>query len=250
MGFDRLFRLLFLCWLGLAALLAQAQAPLRIGTLDIPPFGLRSETGQAEGAFYGLGQRIAALAQEAPDNQLLPTARLYALLQRRQLDLAISSRSLDRDMGLIRLGQVWQFEGVIVYHKDSRLAPRQLNDFSGKQLGRLKDSCPAVARVPGVRIYELSEYGQGLRMLVAKRLDGLCAERYGLLYAARDEPEALFTMAEPFPFLTTPVWVFANPKLDPQRIERLRQAVVQVQREGEMEKQMAPYLPKRIYGSQ
>lgn len=246
----RRYLLRLLCCLScLAAFAAQPAAkPLRIGTLDIPPFGLRDENGRPQGAFFGLGQQIAKLAGVKADNQLLPTARLYAMLQRRQLDLTISSRSLDRDMGLLQLGQIWQFEGVIVYHRDSRLAPRELGDFAGKLVGRLKDSCPGVAKTPGVRVYDLTDYGQGLRMLVAKRLDGLCAERYGLLYAAQEEPEALFKIAEPFQFLTTPVWVYANPQLDPDQLKRLRAAVAEVQRNGEMERQMAPYLPKRLHG--
>ncbi|MEH6459047.1 substrate-binding periplasmic protein [Chitinimonas sp. JJ19] len=234
------FRLLLISLLFTVTALAQA-ASLRLGTLDVTPYGYLGADKQADGAFYQLTNRVAERAGLPYQNTLYPTARLYAMLQRRQIDLAISSLKLDEQMGLIKLGTISQLEGVILYRAQLPLKPRQLEEFKPYLIGRLNGTCPLLQR-KGHRLYEVSDYRQAMRMLVAGRLDGLCGELGGLSPALNAEPAVQPLLAPPFVFLTTDVFLYANPKLPATTLQQLSRATAALNSEGEPQRILKRYV--------
>jgi ABC-type amino acid transport substrate-binding protein len=223
--------------------------PLRAGTLDIPPYGLVDAQGAPDGVLYQLTNRVMQLAGLPYVNRLYPTARLYALLAHRDLDLAISSRQLDRDMGLVKLGKVWQIEGMLLYRPDLPVHPHALDDFSPYLIGRLTGTCPTLTRA-GMHMTDLADIEQGLRMLAANRIDAICGERGGLHYAMRHSTEGEIIAAQTFTFLRSDAWLFANPKLAPATLEKLRVALGDMMQSGEADKLVARYIkPSEPNGS-
>ncbi|MBV8465924.1 MAG: transporter substrate-binding domain-containing protein [Burkholderiales bacterium] len=224
---------------------AHAERVVRLGTADVAPYGLMKPDGQADGVFLQLGNLIATRAGLPHENGLYPPARLYAMLQRHELDLAISSRSLDRDIGLVNLGKVGQMEGRIVYRDTLNIDPHGLADFSPYLIGRIGATCPPLARA-NMRLYDLSDYDQGYRMLMAGHLDALCGDSGGLSSAIRhivgDKPVPL----KSFTFLTTDVWVYANPQLPAAERKKLHDAIEAMQAGGEIERFLAQQLPSLI----
>lgn len=234
-----LARLLIACLLLLP--LAHADAPLRIGTLAIAPYGYLDASGEPDGALYRLANRIAEQAGQPYDNAVYPPARLYAMLERHRLDLAMSSRDLERDMGLVQLARIWQLEGWILYRKTLALQPAGLADFRPYTIGRLNGTCPPLQRA-GVKLYTISDQAQGLRMLAAGRIDGLCGDAGSLTLALRSVPAAAPQLAPPFVFLRADVHLYANPELPAARQGLLREAALQLARSGETARLMAGYL--------
>lgn len=214
---------------------------LRMGTLGIPPYGFIDQTGKANGAFYALANRLARDSGFAYDNNIYPTARLYAMLERRQLDLAITSLSVDSTMGMIDIGTVWRVEGVILYRKQLAFSPRDVNDFKPYLIGRLSGSCPPLARA-GLKLYDLRNYEQGLRMIAAGRLDGLCGEMGGLRPALKSEAQGADRLAAPFVFVSADVHIFANPSLAKSEIDRLRSTLAELNRTGEVSRIISPFV--------
>jgi ABC-type amino acid transport substrate-binding protein len=225
----------------LLALPSFAIEPLRIGTIDVPPYGMMDNEGATDGVLYQLGSRIAQRTGLPYNNLLYPTGRVYAMLTHRQLDLAISSRSLDRDLGLVNLGKVWQMEGILLYRANLPLAdPRTLADFAPFTIGRLTGTCPPLLRA-GLQVKDVSDYSQGLRLLAANRLDALCGDRGGLQYALRRDtsspPPRMFT------FLTSDVWAYANPSLSQATLTQLRNATTEMVKSGEAARLIERYVP-------
>ncbi|QNM95858.1 substrate-binding periplasmic protein [Chitinimonas koreensis] len=234
-----LARLLIACLLLLP--LAHADAPLRIGTLAIAPYGYLDASGEPDGALYRLANRIAEQAGQPYENALYPTARLYAMLERRRLDLAMSSRDLTKDMGLVQLARVWQLEGQILYRKALPIQPTQATDFRPYLVGRLNGTCPPLQRA-GVPLYTVGDLAQGLRMLAVGRIQGLCGDAGALGQALRSEPAAAQQLAPPLVFLRADVHLYANPELPAARQNLLREAALQLARSGETARLMAGYL--------
>lgn len=228
----------FVCFAGTPT----ERMPIHIGTLDVAPYGFTNHAGKPSGAFVELVNRIAARADVLADNALYPTARLYALLQQRQLDLALTSMSLDQTAGYVDLGKLWRFRGVILYRKQLGLAPQKLDDFKPYLIGRLNETCRPLKR-DVFRVYELSDLSQGVKMMVAGRLDGLCGEMGGIRPALTNlSASEMSTLALPFEFLTADVRLYANPALPKQTLDKLKRAVTDIVKEGEAERIIVPYM--------
>lgn len=229
-----------LCLLFLAPLQA-AEPRLRLGVIAVPPYGYENSRGQPDGAFYQLTLRVAQQAGIPADAALYPPARLYALMQYHQLDLAISSLPLDKQMGMSNLGKLMQMEGVLLYRRQLPITPHALADFKPYLIGRLTNSCPVLQR-EGHRYYDLSDYKQGVRMLAAGRLDALCGDSGALGYLVRSEYGKGQSFAPPFVFLWTDVFLFANPALSADVRNKLAASVASLNREGETLRIVGRYL--------
>jgi ABC-type amino acid transport substrate-binding protein len=200
-----------------------AAAALRVGLMDVAPYGYAGHDGQPDGAYVRLAREIVTEAGFEPSLAIYPTARLYAMLQARQLDLTLSSRNLDRDLGWVQLGRVGQFEGWILTRRGTPM-PSSFEALKGKLIGRMGGTCPPLARA-GLSLYTVRDYPQGLRMLAVGRIDALCGERAGLEMAERREAALRHAFNPPWVFLTADVRVYANPGLQLAVIDRLRRAV-------------------------
>lgn len=230
-----------LACLALICLPSLAGGPLRLGTVAVAPYGMDDAHGEADGIFYQLASRIAQQAGLPFRNALYPTGRLYAMLTHREIDLAVSSRQLDRDLGLVNLGKIWQLEGIILYRASLPMAPKQIGDFKPYSIGRLPGTCPTLAR-SGMQLYELADFHQGLRMLAAGRVDGLCGDRNSLSYLLAHTSDANM-VTRSFTFLTSDVWVFASPTLDAATQAKLRTAADGLLKSGEAQKLIERYIP-------
>jgi ABC-type amino acid transport substrate-binding protein len=224
-----------------AALCAPA---LRVGTFDVVPFGMHDGDGNIDGIFAQFANQVAQRAKIGYSHQLYPPGRLYALLQHHQLDLAVSSRNLDRDFGLIKLGKLWQLEGVIVYRANLPVEPHQLGDFSPYLIGRLTGSCPTLVK-SGMRLYDLSDLNQGLHMLAAGRIDGLCSDRASIGFIMQHDVVAADAGLHSFTFLSTDVWLFANPRLDAGTLATLQAATDELYRSGDALRLVERYIATR-----
>ncbi|MBV8660293.1 MAG: transporter substrate-binding domain-containing protein [Burkholderiales bacterium] len=214
------------------------EPPLRVGTVSVAPYGMTDAHGQPSGAFYELLNAIIDEAGLARSHTIYPPQRLYTLIQHRKVDLVLSSRSLDHDYGMVNLGTLSKMEGVIVY-RDDRPEPRSLSDMSADLIGRLGATCPSLARA-GMQLYDLSDLGQGLRMLQAGRLGGVCTETAALSMAASAAPKDMVHL-HAFVFLTSDVWLFAQPNLPPTTQAALKHAVESVTQNGTVARIMAKY---------
>ena len=140
-----MYRRFFLFLVLLMHLTVRGEPTLRLGTLNVPPYGEPDAQGRPSGAYTELLNAIVNAAGLQGNQALYPPQRLYALIQHREVDLVLSSRSLDRDYGMINLGTLSKMDGVIVY-RDDRAEPRTLQDMSGDLIGRLGGTCPSLAR--------------------------------------------------------------------------------------------------------
>ena len=222
----------------LMSLAVHAEPVLRLGTVSVAPYGMTDAHGQASGAFYELLNAIVDEAGLPHSHAIYPPQRLYTLLQHRKVDAVLSSRSLDHDYGMVNLGTLSKMEGVIVY-RDDRPVPQSLSDMSDDLIGRIGATCPSLARA-GMHLYDLSELGQGLRMLQAGRLGGVCAETAALSMAAAAAPADIVHLRA-FSFLTTDVWLFVQPSLPNATQEALKRAVATVTQNGTVARIMAKY---------
>lgn len=68
---------------------------LKIGTMDLPPYGWIDEQGQKQGIIYEMGQEIGIRSGMPFTNEIYPFNRLLQMLKNGELDL-ISSQAHQR----------------------------------------------------------------------------------------------------------------------------------------------------------
>ncbi len=236
-----MLRCVVLCAVALLTF-ARADDVLHIGTLDVAPYGEASNDGKLKGVFATIAEQVIGRAGYSFEDELYPPARLYALLKLKAIDVAISSRNLDLDYGLVNLGKVGEMRGLIVYRADLPVAPKATTDFSPYLIGRLGGTCPTLARAH-MRLYNLDDYLQGYRMLAAHRVDALCGESGALAFSWKQASNPHFPALKSFNFLNSDMWLFANPDMPAATQVRLREALNSMRSAGEIQRIISQEIP-------
>ena len=117
-------------------------------------------------------------------NEMKPYPRVIAEIESGQADVAVMFVSPEADRTGISLGQVVQ-ERIVIVMRAAAPAIRRLNDLNGRYVGHVRgsrygaafDDHTGIIRVP------VTDAEQGLRMLLAGRLDAMASTEHSLLYS-------------------------------------------------------------------
>lgn len=142
---------------------AEAPYTLRIGTMDLAPYGGTHPNGKKFGIVYQLHQEIGKRSGLAFTNEIYPFPRMVDMLKHGELDLLTAqphTSTLDAGDQLIVQNKINLIAGTT---KDSGL--KSIEDLKGKHfIYILHASYPSLKDIPG-NIYRVNNYKIMLKML-------------------------------------------------------------------------------------
>lgn len=170
--------------LTLSSAVCQAGTPLRIATIDGPPWGYMGADGKPAGMMFEISSRIAQEAGFSYTNQLTPYARIAPEMAQGKTDFVLRFSSEEMVKVAIPLTTVVTMPVIAIGPEGSRF--QSLEDLRGKTVGVVRKSryTDAFDNDPMIRKYEADNYLQIVRMLKIKRLDAGVGASAGLLYSA------------------------------------------------------------------
>lgn len=157
---------------------------LRIGTIDVPPFGMRSADNKPSGIMYEISNRIAEEAGFTYTNTLLPYARTSFDLEDGSIDFVVRFNNEELPKISHQLVAVVSMPSIIVARRGTTMT--SLADLHGKTVGILRGGQfdGKFATDNAIKKYGANDYVQILRMLQAGRLDAAIGSNVGLYYSA------------------------------------------------------------------
>ena len=150
---------------------AEQPTILKIGTMDLPPYGWKDSQNEKHGIIYELNQEIGIRSGFSFTNNILPHNRMYQMLKRGHLDL-ISSQAHQAalDAG-DKLAVQFNINVIVVAKKGSGI--QKIEDFKGKKLiYHHSASYPQLDELPPEEINRVNSYKQSLKMLYSRPYDG------------------------------------------------------------------------------
>jgi len=230
-----------LCGLGLV--FAQgAKDVLRIGSMDLPPWGFYGLKGEPVGVVYEMNEEIGRHSGMRYTNELLPFARMLEMLKHGELDM-ISSQSHTAALAAgDPLVPLYKIDVVVVMRNNS--TAHTLAELKGARLVyHLGASYSQLEGLPA-EIYRVNDYRQSVLMLHSRPwVDGAVFSAPSFFYwinkleLSRDEFGAIIPVE-----LGKVQWVFVRHGLPEDIRTRIEQAVAEVTAAGTYEKLVEKYV--------
>lgn len=230
-----------LCCLGLGS--AQTvDGVLRIGSMDLPPWGFHGLKGECMGVVYEMNEEIGRRSGMRYTNELLPFARMLEMLKHGELDM-ISSQSHTAALAAgVQLVPLYTIDVVAVMRKNS--SAHTIAELKGARLVyHLGASYSQLEGLPA-EIYRVNDYRQSVQMLHSRPwVDGAVFSAPSFYYwinklgLNRDEFGAIIPVE-----LGKVQWVFVRHGLPEDIQARIVQAVAEVTAAGTYEKLVKIYV--------
>nr|WP_320192605.1 transporter substrate-binding domain-containing protein [uncultured Desulfobacter sp.] len=158
---------------------------LKIGTMDLPPYGWKDSQNEIHGIIYELNQEIGIRSGFSFTNKILSHNRMYDMLKHGDVDL-ISSQAhqaaLDAGDKL-----TIQFNINVIAATKKECGIQRIEDFKGKKLiYHHSASYLQLDRLPPQEICRVNSYRQSLRMLHDRGYDGAIFSEPAYYYWMQD----------------------------------------------------------------
>jgi len=235
--------LLFAC----SACAAHAtQDTIEIRTLGFPPYGINNQ-GELSGIYYDLANLIVANAGYSPNNQIIPYARIVKSIKFGGADLTIMYRNPTLDGYVDYLGALPSKSTVVIGLQDNPFG--KIAELSGKKIAYIRGAkfTDQIENDKSIEKHLISSYAQGMRMLIAGRIDALMGPLHPIKTAVSEFNEInhkKIQLGEPLVVETRSPWVQISKKrasyID---IEKLKQSFMELQRKNTFQTLKAKYTP-------
>lgn len=217
----------------LISLTAMAAPPyLKLGSMELPPYGWINNEGERCGIVYQLNEQLAKRYGTHYFNEIIPFSRMYEMLKSGQIDL-ISSQPHDEALDAGEKLAIIQTNHIIAATKQGVIL-HSVDDLKGKTvLYHSGASYPRLDAIAG-SIHYVPNYQTSLAML--HKLEGVDA-------AIFSEPAYYYWMGKlgftPPDFgkpvlieADRPQWVFVNRKLSDETKQQIKTIVDALYQEG------------------
>jgi len=198
---------------------------LNIVTLGLSPYGYYDKKN-ATGLSYEVGNKLAEAAGYTPNNVIAPLARAVSDIASGDADIVIMLPSPEVNKVAYNLGSVLYIENVIIGRAETPM--RSLREVRGKVLATVRGAKydDRISKANGIATYPTENYAQSLKMLMAKRVDGVVGPQLGIYHAANKLRVPRRAFGKPLVLSTSPARLFlSNMTVTPERVRRLRQAL-------------------------
>lgn len=235
------------------AVWAQTDPRLTVhGDYAFPPYSYLQD-GQARGIDVELMQELSQRSGIAFDIQLVPFKRVIESLRLGTVDLGMAVlRNAEREAFAIYSGVLHNSTYVLFAPKGREFRFDSLESLRGKNIGRVRgffisEAFDAEVAAGRIMVSESAAAEQGIKMLMAGRVDAISGQSVVTRYLAREM--GLADRLSALPQALTPdrpaylVLSRASAMPDKERIsERLRQALEAMHRDGTVERIEARYM--------
>ncbi len=147
----------------LFSLSVQAEKTLRIGTMDLPPYGWEDGSHKKHGIIYEMNEEIGKRSGLKFTNQILPFKRMFKMLKNGDLDLISSQPHKDALEAGEKLTVQHDVSVILVPKRDLQIA--SINDLANKSIAHHHGaSYPALDSL-NITITRVSDYREMVKQL-------------------------------------------------------------------------------------
>ena len=225
------------------AAVCQGAAPLRIATIDGPPWGFLGADGQPTGMMFEISNRIAQEAGFTSTNQLIPYARIAPDMEHGKIDFVLRFSSEEMVKQVTPVAVVVTMPVIALGRQGSRF--RDVADLRGTTVGVVRKSryTDQFDNDPLIRKVEADNYLQIVRLLKMKRLDAGVGASAGLFYSAHMAGIKADELGVPLVIGSNDfVLHFSKTTGNPEVLKALNMAVKRLNQRGEIKKIIDSYM--------
>jgi len=199
---------------------------LKIGTMDLPPYGWEDSQHEKHGIIYELNQEIGTRSGFSFNNKILPHNRMYQMLKNGKIDL-ISSQAHQAAMDAgDKLAVQFNINVIVATKKGSGI--HKIEDLKGQKLiYHHSASYPQLDGLPPKEIIRVQRYQQILKMLYSRPYNGGVFSEPAYYYWMQ---EIGFTTADFGKVITIECnkeqWIFVRKEL-PQKVRIILKRIVE-----------------------
>jgi polar amino acid transport system substrate-binding protein len=223
----------------LAALPVRAE-PLRIAAVDTAPYGFMQD-GEPAGLACEAALALAAGAGFEPATVLVSRAEALRRLASGEADMAVMTGGPPSDAAITNLGPVAVSSFIVLGRAGTAL--RTPRDLPGKTVATVRGAPedPALSTRCGVAVLPVANAANGLKLLLAGRVDAVAGERLVLLQAAAAMNLPAKPLGDPLPLSEISVDLLAATHLEPEAAARLARTLARLAADGTLETISARY---------
>ena len=155
-----------------------------LATSTVKPWGFADTDRTRKGMLIDFQNTLFSRANIAVNNVLEPYPRVIQDIEKGDADIAVMFVSPQANRIAHSLGNVLS-ERIVIVVKAGSKEYRSLDDFNGQNIGQVRGSKygDAFDNHPGITRVALTDVEQGLKMLLAGRLDAMASTEHSLLFA-------------------------------------------------------------------
>ena len=214
--------------------LAQVSQPLVIRTIGFAPYGI--STPQLGGIYYETANILAQEAGFTPNNNIAPYARIIEELKAGRADLTIMFKYDELDDYVIYIAPLAPLKTVVIglngteFKNYDQLKHKTIAYLRGAHFSDTIDNDPAIIK------YKTADFLQGVRMLMAGRVDAIIGPIDPILSAAAQMNKNIDLFGTPLIVAERTPWIQLS--IQSKHIgeqNRLKAAYIKIKQQGVIE---------------
>lgn len=239
--FNNIFKILIGAFLVLMffSIPASRAEPLRIATLDLMPYGFIDSKKKTVGVLFDLGSKIAEEAGFSFSNEIYPFARILKMMEDGRVDIAITSPHKSMEEVAVPIAEVCSAENIVIGPKGTEF--NSLKDLHGKTIGVVRGANydDAFYYDTAIKKYPIGDYTQGIKLIFAKRIDGMAGPELGILFEAFHIGYKEEDFGKPLLLNAEWAWLFYSKKtVNDEKMEKLKATIVKLLQNGTVQQIM------------
>ncbi|MCA6060182.1 ABC transporter substrate-binding protein [Thalassolituus sp. ST750PaO-4] len=214
------------------------QAIPLVVTSTVQPWGFSDTEKANKGILVDFQNSLFTRANIKFNNQLEPYPRVIQDIEKGDADIAVMFVSPQAERIAHSLGFVLN-ERIVIVVKAGSKEYRSLDDFNGQNIGQVRGSKygQAFDTHPGITRVALTDVEQGLKMLLAGRLDAMASTEHSLLFAMYSAGIDAAAVQLALPLFTARADLYvAHHALQAEWVKPLRQTLEAMRRDGSLTK--------------
>jgi ABC-type amino acid transport substrate-binding protein len=216
---------------------------VKIGTINVAPFGMTGTDGKPTGMMWEISNKIAETAGLKYTNVLVPYARSVLALGDGTIDFLLRFNNPELPGVSIPVAPVVTMPTIILSRKENSFPT--LESLHGKSVGMLRGGVfdDRFAKDEAIKKAEVSDYDQMMKMMFAGRFDASIGSNVGLYYVAKEQGITPDQLGKPL-ILSKQDFIlhFSKKNGDEKVMQALRTAVETLRKNGTIEKIIDKYM--------
>jgi len=205
---------------------------IEIRTIGIPPYGIENASNRG-GIYYDIANLLAQKSGYSRNNYIYPYVRIINELKTGQTDMTIMFKYEELNEHVEYIGSLPPLRTVVIGKKGTSFT--SIDSLKGKFLAYLRGANfnEDIDNDPEIIKQVTDNFGQGVKMLISGRVDGIIGPLDPILDAANAISGDVIEFGKPLVVDERTPWVQVS-KESAKRlsIEKLKSAFIEIQRQG------------------
>lgn len=208
---------------------------LEVAIIEAKPFGFRDAAGEAAGIYPDIIRAVSERSGQRVRMTVVPFARAASLVSIGLADATLMIPNAGITNGARPIGSV--LTSTLVVAMRPGLTVSGDRPFDGRLLGRIRGGCQELNQ--SRPFYEVNNQEQGVKMLLARRIEGFCTSAETLEVAAREfDLRRELEKSQRIVLAKRDVLLFVSSNMPPETAASLGLAVKKLKADGSIDRIM------------